>query len=142
MQQQFISQPLTYTTSAYPASSYTPVAKSVVTNVVPQVQSVVPQVSMVPQVQSVVPQVSMVPQVPAVPAVKLYCLCRINIVCYQHDRNRIRSRNTLPDLLYRDPDLRIIGVDKLPLAILKSTVICLILQTAEIFTDVVGVEFF
>ena len=72
MQQQFISQPLTYTTSAYPASSYTPVAKSVVTNVVPQVQSVVPQVSMVPQVQSVVPQVSMVPQVPAVPAVTPY----------------------------------------------------------------------
>ena len=72
MQQQFISQPLTYTTSAYPASSYTPVAQSVVTNVVPQVQSVVPQVSMVPQVQSVVPQVSMVPQVPAVPAVTPY----------------------------------------------------------------------
>lgn len=72
MQQQFISQPLTYTTSAYPASSYTPVAQSVVTNVVPQVQSVVPQVSMVPQVQSVVPQVNMVPQVPAVPAVTPY----------------------------------------------------------------------
>ena len=66
MQQQFISQPLTYTTSAYPVSSYTPVAQSVVTNVVPQVQSVVPQV------QSVVPQVSMVPQVPAVPAVTPY----------------------------------------------------------------------
>ena len=72
MQQQFISQPLAYTTSAYPASSYTPVAQSVVPNVVPQVQSVVPQVSMVPQVQSVVPQVSMVPQVPAVPAVSPY----------------------------------------------------------------------
>ena len=60
MQQQFISQPLTYTTSAYPASSYAPVVA----------QSVVPNV--VPQVQSVVPQVSMVPQVPAVPAVSPY----------------------------------------------------------------------
>ena len=75
MQQQFISQPAPYpVTSPLGVQSVIPQAQSVVPQIgapaiyqaqsvaIPQVQSVVPQV--VPQVQSVVPQVqSVVPQV-------------------------------------------------------------------------------
>ena len=84
MQQQFISQPLPYpATSSIPIQNVVPQVQSVVpqlgaqttlpqigvpqVSMVPQVQSVVPQVSMVPQVQSVVPQVSMVPQIQQIP---------------------------------------------------------------------------
>ena len=90
MQQQFISQPVTYqTNSALGIQSIMPQAQSVaipqvqsvVPSVVPQVQSVVPSVvpqvqsvvpSVIPQVQSVVPSVvpqiqSVVPMVPQVP---------------------------------------------------------------------------
>ena len=93
MQQQFISQPVTYqTNSALGVQSLMPQAQSVVPQIgaqtlnlqsvaVPQVQSVVPSVvpqmqsvvpSVIPQVQSVVPSVvpqmqSVVPMVPQVP---------------------------------------------------------------------------
>ena len=70
MQQQFISQPLTYQTASAGLQSFVPQVPAqsmAIPQVVPQVQSVVPQVSIVPQVQSVVPQVSMVPQVQQIP---------------------------------------------------------------------------
>ena len=67
MQQQFISQPVTYQTASAGLQSFVPQvqAQSVA---VPQMQNTfVPVQSSVPQVQSVVPQVSMVPQVQQIP---------------------------------------------------------------------------
>ena len=69
MQQQFLSQPLTYQTASAGIQSFPQVqAQSMA---IPQIQNVVPQVSMVPQIQSVVPQAqSVVPQVSLVPQIQ------------------------------------------------------------------------